>query len=237
MKVSFFGAAQEVGRSCIMISSGNTSILLDAGIKLGETEQLPTIPDALLKRIDAVFITHAHLDHSGYLPHIFSAGYTGKVYATKPTLELVNVMIADYMHISNPSNVSKDGLARMHKSYEIVEYGETVKVKDLNVTLLPAGHILGSAMLYVSDGKQRLLYTGDINLSKTRLLDGADTKNITAETLITESTYGAKEDIAPSEGVVAKQHAHRHKGNAPQREQGDHTLFRSRKSARGPSAA
>ncbi len=187
-----------------MISSGDTAILLDAGIKLGEVEEHPTIPDALLKRIDAVFVTHAHIDHSGYLPHLFSAGYTGKLYATKPTLELINVMIADYMRISNPQNVSKDGLARMHKSYEIVEYGETVRIKGMKITLIPAGHILGSAMVHVSDGKNSLLYTGDINLSKTRLLDGADTTNIAADTLITESTYGAKDDVAPSENTVAK---------------------------------
>jgi hypothetical protein len=178
--------------------------MLDAGIKLGEVEEHPTIPDAMLKHIDAIFVTHAHLDHSGYLPHIFSAGYTGKIYATKPTLELINVMVSDYMHLSNPKNVSKEGLARLRKSYKIVEYGETVRIKDLKVTPVTAGHILGSAMLYVNDGKHTLLYTGDINLSKTRLLDGADTKNLRADTLITESTYGAKDDITPSENVVAK---------------------------------
>jgi hypothetical protein len=187
-----------------MVRSGNTTILLDAGIKLGEVEEHPTLPDALLKHIDAVFVTHAHLDHSGYLPHIFSAGYEGKVYATKPTLELINVLISDYMHISNPQNVSTEGLARMRKSYEIVEFGETVRIKDISVTPMFAGHILGSAMLYVSDGKHTLLYTGDINLSKTRLLDGADTKNLTAETLITESTYGARTDIMPAESTTAK---------------------------------
>lgn len=204
MKISFFGAAEEVGRSCIMIKTDKTKILLDAGVKLGAKDEYPQIPDQTLKEIDAIFVSHAHLDHSGYLPHIFSAGYTGKVYATKPTIELINVMINDYMRISEPKNVSKDGLAKLQKAYKILEFREPFRFKDLTIRFLGAGHILGSAMISVSDGKETVLYTGDINLVKTRLLEGAELKGLAAKTLITESTYSAKTDVFPNETIVVK---------------------------------
>lgn len=206
MKVTFFGGAQEVGRSCLMISTEKTKILLDAGIKLGTVEEHPMMHDSILNEIEGIFISHAHLDHIGYLPHIYSAGYKGIIYSTKPTMELTNVLISDYMRISEPKDVTKEGLTRLGKSYKICEFNEEVKIKDLTLKFIHSGHIVGSSMVSVSDGKSTLIYSGDINLTKTKLLEGADIKNLNAKTLIIESTYGAKKDVFPREGVVA-QHA------------------------------
>ncbi len=205
LKITFFGAAGEVGRSCIMVSSGSTNILLDAGVKLGSEDQYPKISDEQLKEIDGIVISHAHLDHCGYLPHIYSAGYRNKTYVTKPTSELANVLINDYMHISNPSDVTKEGLIQLGKNYSLHEYKKEFRIKDFTVSFIPAGHILGSALIKVSDGKKTLLYTGDINLSKTRLLDGADLRGIKADILITESTYGGEKDIFKDEKENVKQ--------------------------------
>ena len=193
-----------MGRSCLMVSTEKTRILLDAGIKLGTVEEHPMIHDSVLKEIEGIFISHAHLDHIGYLPHIYSAGYKGPIYATKPTMELTNVLISDYMRISEPKDVTKDGLSRLSKSYKICEFGKDVKIKDLTLRFIHSGHIVGSSMISVSDGKSALIYSGDINLTKTKLLEGADTKNLNAKTLIIESTYGAKRDVFPREGVVAQ---------------------------------
>jgi predicted metal-dependent RNase len=206
LKVTFFGGAQEVGRSCVMISTDKTKILLDAGIKLGEVEEHPMIKDSDLHTVDGIFISHAHLDHIGYLPHIYSSGYKGHIYATKPTMELTNVLISDYMRISEPKDVTKEGLTRLQKSYKVCEFKEDVRIGDLTLRFIPSGHIVGSSMISVTDGKSTLIYSGDLNLSKTKLLEGADTKNLTAKTLIIESTYGARKDVFPREGVVA-QHA------------------------------
>jgi predicted metal-dependent RNase len=187
-----------------MVSTEKTRILLDAGIKLGTVEEHPMIHDSVLKEIEGIFISHAHLDHIGYLPHIYSAGYRGPIYSTKPTMELTNVLISDYMRISEPKDVTKDGLSRLSKSYKICEFGKDVKIKDLTLRFIHSGHIVGSSMISVSDGKSTLIYSGDINLTKTKLLEGADTKNLNAKTLIIESTYGAKRDVFPREGVVAQ---------------------------------
>ncbi len=189
-----------------MISTEKTKILLDAGIKLGTVEEHPMMHDSILNEIEGIFISHAHLDHIGYLPHIYSAGYKGIIYSTKPTMELTNVLISDYMRISEPKDVTKEGLTRLGKSYKICEFNEEVKIKDLTLKFIHSGHIVGSSMISVSDGKSTLIYSGDINLTKTKLLEGADIKNLNAKTLIIESTYGAKKDVFPREGVVA-QHA------------------------------
>ncbi len=202
MTVTFYGAAGEVGRSCIMVESGRTRLILDAGIKLGETEEHPVIDDSMLKNIDAVILSHAHMDHSSYLPHFFSNGYNGPVYATKPTFELIDIMMKDYLQISNPKHVTKEGMERLPKHYRPEEYFTEFRIRDIKVRLLPAGHILGSAMVELDDGKSRLIYTGDVNLRSTKLLDPAYTKNLRDDTLITESTYGGKDDVFPPEGEV-----------------------------------
>ncbi len=202
MKLTFFGAAREVGRSCIMVESKQARILIDAGIKLGEVEEHPLIEDAKLKDIDAIVISHAHLDHCGYLAHIASNGFSGPIYSLKPTLELVNVIVNDYLNISKPKGVSKEALAKLPKRYKMVEYHQEFKIKDMAIKLVPAGHILGSAMVEAREGDKRLLYTGDINLKATKLLDPAYTEHLRADTLITESTYGGKGDAFPSEKMV-----------------------------------
>ncbi len=203
MKLKFFGAAREVGRSCIMVEGKNTRILLDAGVKIGEEEaELPTLPDSMLKSIDAVVITHAHLDHCGYLPHLYSNGFNGLAYALKPTFELVNVIANDYLKISEPKNISKDWQAKMQRKAKVLEYHQEARIKDFAIKFVPAGHILGSAMVEVRLGDERILYTGDLNLRTTRLLDPAYTEYLKADTLITESTYGGDKDTFPAEKEV-----------------------------------
>ncbi|MGC9129819.1 MAG: MBL fold metallo-hydrolase [Candidatus Micrarchaeia archaeon] len=199
MKLKFYGAAHEVGRSCILVESGNTRILLDCGVKLGEKEEYPIIGDEEFKSIDAIIVTHAHLDHVAYVPHVFSTGWKGFVYSTKPTFELSNVLISDYIRISNPSNITKEGLAKMQKSFKLVEYHKEFQIKDLKIKLIPAGHILGSALVEIGGEGKKLIYTGDINLRKTRLLDAAHIEHMHGDILITESTYGGDKDIFPSE--------------------------------------
>ncbi len=207
MKITFFGAASEVGRSCIMVESGSTRIMLDAGVKIGAHDEYPLIHDSELPSVDAVVVSHAHLDHSAYLPHLFSAGYGNFVYTTKPTFELINVLTSDYIKISNPKNVTKEGIEKMQKHFKVVEYNETFTVKDMKIRLVSAGHILGSAMVEVSDGHRKLLNTGDVNFRTTKLLDGAATENLSADVLIMESTYGADKDVFPAERNVISEMA------------------------------
>jgi hypothetical protein len=202
LKIKFYGAAGEIGRSCILVESNDTKILLDCGVKLGAKEEYPVIDDSEFRTIDAIVITHSHLDHIAYLPHIFSIGWNGTVYATKPTFELTNVLLSDYMRISKPENVTREGASRVNKHFKLIEYNQKFKIKGLELELIPAGHILGSAMIEISDQKHRLLYTADFNLKTTRLLNGAHTDHLNADTLIIESTYGGDKDVHPAEQKI-----------------------------------
>ncbi len=204
MELSFFGAAGEVGRSCIMVDTGKTRVLLDSGVKLGKTVEYPVIDDSELRSIDAILLSHAHLDHSGYLPHIYTAGYQGEVYTTKPTVELTKVLLSDYMRISRPDNVTREGMSTLDRHFKMMDFKREFSVGDLRVKFIPAGHILGSAMISISDGSRRLLYTGDVNVKRTKLLEGADLKGMDGDVLITESTYGGADDVFKSEKETAQ---------------------------------
>jgi len=198
MRLTFYGGAEEVGRSCVLLENGKKNIMLDCGIKLGEKVEFPLIDDIELKRIQSIAITHAHLDHSGYTPHVYSKKAKPKIYATKPTRDLMGVLLSDYYRIQSfkgkPFFTQKD-VDSVLQDAKIVDYNEKVKA-SMPFSMHHAGHIMGSAMINVqSEGG--VIYTGDISMRKTRVLDPCE-KNLKAETLIMETTYGGHEDILPS---------------------------------------
>lgn len=193
IKVTFYGAAHEVGRSAILLEHKNDNLLLDCGIKLGEQIEYPSIPTSKLDEIKHIFITHAHLDHSGYLPHIFAQGYSPNVYATKPTRDLFSVLLPDYARLSGQKFFSYKDVNTILEKINIVEDKLSV---PFDCSLHNAGHILGSAMIRVNHNGG-ILYTGDICMRKTRVLDVCE-RNLSAKTLIVESTYGNKSGIIPS---------------------------------------
>jgi hypothetical protein len=199
MEITFLGAVNEVGRSCFLIEAKRTKILLDAGVKLGEKIDYPVIKDETIPEIDGVVISHAHLDHCGFLPHLYSKGYSGTVYATKPTIELMQVLLSDYIRVSETKGLQKNVVGKIMKNSRMLEYKQEIRIKDLTISLIPAGHILGSALIKVSDGRESIIYTGDINLSRTKLLNPAELRQLEADALIMESTNGGEEDIMRTE--------------------------------------
>jgi len=197
MRLTFFGGAEEVGRSCVLLEDNRRKLMLDCGIKLGEKVEFPLISDGELKQIHDVVITHAHLDHSGFLPHLYSKGARPNIYLTKPTRDLVGVLLADYYRIQKARGdifFSLNDVNKVLESARMLEYGESAG-GHLSFELRNAGHIMGSAMVYFPEKK--LLYSGDICMRKTRILDGCE-RGLKAETLIVESTYGNKTDILPT---------------------------------------
>lgn len=188
MKVTVLGAAKEVGRSAFLIDANHTRILLDYGVMLRRQE--PLFPMHVKpKDIGAVVITHAHLDHSGFVPSLFlSKGMAA--YATKPTFELTSLLIEDMIRISGfylPFEYID--LLTMQKGSRAVGYREPFSVDGATVTLHESGHVVGGSTIVVEHEGKRIFYTGDINTRGSKMLRTADLDIGDIDLVITESTY------------------------------------------------
>ncbi len=202
---TFLGAAREVGRSSILITTDESNVLLDCGISLSSRSAFPRLDLMDLDELDAVIITHAHLDHSGALPLLFKYGYRGPVYLTRPTRDLMMLLLYDYINLSQrvgsiPFFSWRDVVNMMNHTITL-DYTETVDISpDIKLTFYNAGHILGSALahLNIESARHNVLYTGDFRFRDTKLLDKAVRKFPRVETLIMECTYCGESDVLPS---------------------------------------
>ena len=202
MELTFLGGAREVGRSAVL-AEGKQKILLDCGIKMAKDEDFPLIDNALAKSLDSVVVSHAHLDHSGYVPALFAAGYEGKVILTKPTRDLCQLLLADALRLQkNFSPYNQEDINTFLKNTEIVEYNHHTKA-EWPIRFQEAGHILGSAITEVF-AEKKIIYSGDINTRASRLLEGA-VQGLEGEVLVLESTYGRRTDRHPSFNSIGRQ--------------------------------
>ena len=208
VRVTFLGAARQVGRSCFLLQTPNSNILLDCGVDVSSQgeEKFPqfNIPEFNISELDAAIISHAHIDHSGLVPYLYKMGYKGPVYMTAPTRDVSSLLALDFIGVAykqaeKPLFSSQD-IKEMVKHSICLNYHEVTDVTpDIRVTFYNAGHVLGSAMVHINigNGSHNLLYTGDYKFSRTRLLEPAASNFPRLESVITESTYGAKEDVLP----------------------------------------
>ena len=209
IRVSYLGGAREVGRSCLLLQTPESRILLDCGVNVAANDEnaYPHLeaPELRIDELDAVILSHSHMDHCGFIPYLFKYGYDGPVYCTAPTRDVSALQLLDYVKImrgegNDPIFTSKE-VEEMVKHTICLNYGEVTDITpDVRITLYNAGHILGSSMihLHVGNGLHNLLYTGDMKYGKTRLLEPADTQFPRLETLMIESTYGGKDCVSPS---------------------------------------
>lgn len=191
MKVQFLGATREVGRSAVAVMTEKTKLLLDYGVMIGNEPGFPVhVPP---KEVNGVVMTHGHLDHSGAVP-IFHIQEQKPVYGTRLTFELAQLLIADFIHLSGyylPFEYLE--LRTMMRNTVPLGYRENRAIGDMQLQLLDAGHLPGSAQALVEADGKRLVYTGDFNTINTRLLKTADTNYGEIDAFIVESTY-ANED-------------------------------------------
>lgn len=209
VRLTFLGGARQVGRSCLLLHTPISKILIDCGIDVAaqNREKFPyfDISEFDIKEIDAIIISHAHLDHSGLIPLLFRMGYKGPVYFTAPTRDIASLLALDYIGVAykkaaTPLYSSKD-IKEMVKHSICLGYNEVTDITpDVRLTFYNAGHCLGSSMIHlnIGNGLHNLLYVGDMKFGKTRLLDAAITSFPRLETEIIESTYGSKNDVLPS---------------------------------------
>ncbi|MBI4037748.1 MBL fold metallo-hydrolase [Candidatus Curtissbacteria bacterium] len=208
MRLSFHGACSEVTGSNILIESRNQKILLDCGLfqgpRLHEEKNFSGFGYSP-SEINALVLCHAHLDHVGRTPKLVKEGFRGRIYSTGPTKELAQLVLADNEKLMH-DEVEKHGgellydladLERTVPLFETIPYGERIEiVPGIKLTLLNAGHILGSCVCVIEAEGKKLAYTSDLGNNPSLLLE-SPTRVASADYLISESTYGGRthEDI------------------------------------------
>ncbi len=210
IRITALGGVQEVGRSAFLVQTRESNVLLDCGINPGSSKPFEAFPRLDISgfeidSLDAIVISHAHLDHCGLVPFLYKYGYDGPVYCSAPTSNLMTLLQLDYLDVAN-----KQGIAAHYDQKDVREcvlhtiplrYGVVTDIApDIRLTLHNAGHILGSSAihLHIGQGLHNVVYTGDYKYARTMLLEAAATEFPRVETVITESTYGGVDDLMPS---------------------------------------
>ncbi|MEM2192650.1 MAG: beta-CASP ribonuclease aCPSF1, partial [Candidatus Hadarchaeales archaeon] len=162
------------------------------------------VPEAELENLDGVILTHAHLDHCGYIPFLYRQGYDGPVYCTPPTRDLAVLLQLDYLEVAEREGkelpYTKRDLTTFLSHTIPLDYGDVTDIApDIRITLHNAGHILGSAIVHfhIGEGVYNVVYTGDIKFDKSRLFSPAVFTFPRVETLLIETTYGDVNDVQP----------------------------------------
>ena len=208
------GGFGQVGRSCMLLTTPDSKILVDCGINPGAKTPMDSFPrldwaNITLDDLDAVVIGHAHLDHTGFLPVLCKYGYKGPIYCTEPTLPMMNLIQLDAIKVASaqgrtPMYAERD-VKQIMKQAITIPYGTVTDISpDIKLVLANAGHILGSALchFHIGNGDHNFVYSGDIKFAKSILFESASWNFPRVETLLIESTYGAKEDIQASRQEV-----------------------------------
>ena len=194
MDVKVLGAANEVGRSGFLVNCNGTKLLLDYGVMFGRRGSPPQYPlHVKPKDLDAIIITHAHLDHSGNVPSLFVSGNTD-VYATPPTFDLSKLLINDMLKIEkNAHAFDLPELNNMMKNAKEINFKQKVTKGNATFEFRESGHVIGGSTVLVESGRKKLFYTGDIKTNGSRMLREMDMDIGEIDLLITESTYAKTE--------------------------------------------
>jgi hypothetical protein len=205
IRLSALGGFREVGRSALLLQTPESRVLLDCGIKPG-TNEYPylNIPEAEISKLNAVVLSHSHMDHCGMIPYLYEMGFDGPLYLTAPTRDLMVLMCMDYIELTQREGktppYSTKGIKEAVKHAICLDYGEVSDITpDMRLTLLNSGHVLGGSLthIHIGNGMHNLLYTSDMKFDRTALFEPASNDFQRAETVIIESTYGSSEDVMP----------------------------------------
>ncbi len=207
-RLTFLGGFREVGRSCMLLQTSASKVLVECGASMSAEALTPylNLPEVLpISSLDAVVITHAHLDHCGLAPLLYKYEYDGPIYCTPPTRDLMALLQLDQIKVA--AGEGKKIPYEANHVRKVVEHSITLDLSettnitpDIRLTFHNAGHILGSAIahFHIGEGAYNLVFTGDFKFEQTGLFNPAVCEFPRVETLIMESTYAGKEDFQPS---------------------------------------
>ena len=209
IRLSFLGSAREVGRSCYLLQTPESRVLLECGLNAAANDEnaFPILeaPEFDINALDAVIISHSHIDHVGCLPFLYKMGYKGPVYMTEPVRDVSALLTLDCIVVSQregkePIYGSSD-VKEMVKHTICLGYEEVTDITpDVRLTFYNAGHTLGSCIvhLHIGNGLHNLVFTGDFNYENSNLLNAAQTRFPRAETVMMEATYGTRKEEIPT---------------------------------------
>jgi len=213
-RLTSLGGWREVGRSSSLLMTKNSKVMIDCGLDPAAVDSDDPSSGAPylnapelwpLNSIDGIVLTHAHMDHGGFLPYLYSIGYDGPLYLTAPTRDLLLLLLMDYVKLGLSENrrvpYKMEDIRNMIRHTVTLNYNETTDISpDIRVTLRNAGHILGSSIVHfhIGEGFHNLLMSGDIKYMNSWLFNAADNRVPRVETFVTESTYGGKNDFQPT---------------------------------------
>lgn len=212
-RVTGLGGCREVGRSCFILQTPDSRIMLDCGVKPGNENGFPylQVAEAQISNLDAVILSHPHLDHAGFIPYLYEYGFEGPLYCTPAARDLMVMLCLDYLDVAKREGkevpYSSQSIEKAIKHSVALDYGEVSDITpDIGLTFQNAGHILGSALahLHIGEGDHNLVYTGDFNYEESKLFGPASTNFQRVETMIMESTYGSKDGSQPTRDEAVK---------------------------------
>ena len=208
VRVTTLGCCREVGRAAFLLSTPESRVLIDCGEKPDNTNGTPYlyVPEIHpLSQLDAVVLTHAHLDHCALIPLLYKYGYEGPVYSTPATRDLASMLQLDYLEVIRKEDrkipYTSNDVRNYLKHSIVLNYGSVTDIApDMKLTFHNAGHILGSAIahFHLGDGLYNIAFTGDFNYGKSRLFNPAVAQFPRLEALVMESTYGGSNDFQPA---------------------------------------
>ena len=200
MQITFLGGAHEVGASCVYIELAGKKIVFDCGMRMGKVKD--TMPDFRLLQekggVDAIFLSHAHMDHCGYLPVLSRAYPLAPIFCTHITKELVKTLLLDSLKISgyredelpifNEEHIQQmlDRMVCFNPNYTFKPFND----HEMQVTFYSAGHIAGAVCIFLCSEEGSVLYSGDFSLTRQSTVEGASLPQLRPDVMICESTYG-----------------------------------------------
>ncbi|MHA2100779.1 MAG: beta-CASP ribonuclease aCPSF1, partial [Candidatus Kariarchaeaceae archaeon] len=217
IRITSLGGYLEVGRTATLVQTGDSNILVDCGVSVGTSQaskMLPRfdLPEFELLNLDAVVVSHAHLDHCGFVPFLFKYGYEGPIFTTEPTLHLMTMLQIDYLDIAEKEGklipYSKNDIRKSTLHALPIKYGEVTDIAPgVKLTFHNAGHILGSSIvhLHIGNGRYNLAFAHDFKFANSRLLDRAVNKFPRLEAIVMEATYGNPQDMTPKRQACEEQ--------------------------------